>query len=182
MTSHPLIYTPMKWVSLGPCFPPPPSLPSPPLFRLCQAITPTTPPPSLNSSSNPFPHHRYLQQCSRGFEARLVDVIASLALAAAPDPAKMIADAAAAAGAASNSSSVARGDDGKGRDTGTARDRARAARARSHAESALLDFVKDLVGSFLADSFGLASFAKVLKVFVRTGFPAATRWETIGKD
>ncbi|CAN0488805.1 unnamed protein product, partial [Ectocarpus sp. 8 AP-2014] len=53
----------------------------------------------------------------------------------------------------------------------------------SHEERALLEFVKDLVASFLADSFGLPSFARVLRVFLRTGFPAAARrvvWKELG--
>ncbi|CAN0223408.1 unnamed protein product [Ectocarpus sp. 12 AP-2014] len=36
---------------------------------------------------------RYLEQCGAGFEGRLAEVIARLALASAPDPAKMIAEA-----------------------------------------------------------------------------------------
>lgn len=100
-------------------------------------------------------------------------MVARLALSSAPDPAKMIADAAGAAGAGA----------GGAAEGTTARDRARAARAQSHAERALLELVKDLVGSFLADSFGLPSFARVLRVFVRTGFPAAARrivWKELG--
>ena len=91
----------------------------------------------------------------------------------------MIADAAAAAGAA-GAGTVTGGGAVEGT---TARDRARAARAQSHAERALLELVKDLVGSFLADSFGLPSFARVLRVFLRTGFPAAARrvvWKELG--
>lgn len=86
----------------------------------------------------------------------------------------MIADAAAAAGA---------GAGGGPAEGTTARDRARAAREQSHAERALLELVKDLVGSFLTDSFGLPSFARVLRVFVRTGFPAIARrvvWKELG--
>lgn len=79
----------------------------------------------------------------------------------------MIADAAAAAATTTTTQS---------RGKGSARDRARDARAQSHDERALLELVKDLVGSFLADSFGLPSFAAVLRVFLRTGFPAAARY------
>ncbi|CAM9864397.1 unnamed protein product [Scytosiphon promiscuus] len=121
---------------------------------------------------------RYLEQCGRGFEGRLADVISRLALASAPDPAKLIADAAAAAGRGTGSTGKAAAP------PATAQDRVRAARAQqSHAERALLEFVKDLVGSFLADSFGIPSFARILRVFVRTGFPASARrvvWKELG--
>lgn len=134
------------------------------------------PPPPPRAPDSAF---RYLGQCGAGFEGRLTDVVARLALSSAPDPAKMIADAAgAAAGAGAGAAGTGGGAEGT-----TARDRARAARAQSHAERALLELVKDLVGSFLADSFGLPSFARVLRVFVRTGFPAATRrvvWKELG--
>ncbi|CAN0134606.1 unnamed protein product [Ectocarpus sp. 4 AP-2014] len=120
---------------------------------------------------------RYLEQCGAGFEGRLAEVIARLALASAPDPAKMIAEAVtAAAGGRDNNN-------GGSSSSSSARDRARAARRQSHAERALVEFVKDLVASFLADSFGLPSFARVLRVFVRTGFPAAARrvvWKELG--
>ncbi|CAM9551716.1 unnamed protein product [Ectocarpus sp. 12 AP-2014] len=121
---------------------------------------------------------RYLEQCGAGFEGRLADVIARLALASAPDPAKMIADSATAAAAGGRGNS-----NGGNSSSSSARDRARAARRQSHAERALLEFVKDLVASFLADSFGLPSFSRVLRVFVRTGFPAAARrvvWKELG--
>ncbi|CAM9604885.1 unnamed protein product, partial [Ectocarpus sp. 12 AP-2014] len=104
---------------------------------------------------------RYLEQCGAGFEGRLADVIARLALASAPDPAKMIADSATAAAAGGRGNS-----NGGNSSSSSARDRARAARRQSHAERALLEFVKDLVASFLADSFGLPSFSRVLRVFV----------------
>ncbi|CAM9227647.1 unnamed protein product, partial [Ectocarpus sp. 13 AM-2016] len=125
---------------------------------------------------------RYLEQCGAGFEGRLAEVIARLALASAPDPAKMIAEAATAAAAAAGGrdNNNNGGNSSSGR---SANDRARAARRQSHAERALLEFVKDLVASFLADSFGLPSFARVLRVFVRTGFPAAARrmvWKELG--
>lgn len=62
----------------------------------------------------------------------------------------------------------------------TASDRARSVREMAAAEDrsgrALLDFVKDLTGSFMADSFGLQCFARVLRMFLRTGFPAAARY------
>lgn len=89
----------------------------------------------------------------------------------------MIADAATAAGGRGNNNN------GGNSSSSSARDRARAARRQSHAERALLEFVKDLVASFLAESFGLPSFAGVLRVFVRTGFPAAARvvvWKELG--
>lgn len=95
----------------------------------------------------------------------------------------MIAAAAAnAAGADAGAVGSGAGSAGNAEGT-TARDRARAARAESHAERALLEFVKDLVASFLADSFGLPSFGRVLRMFVRTGFPAAARrvvWKELG--
>ncbi|CAM9763642.1 unnamed protein product [Hapterophycus canaliculatus] len=120
---------------------------------------------------------RYLEQCGGGFEVRLAEAIARLSLASAPDPAKMIADAAAAAGGGTSST-------GGAEPPATAQDRVRAARAQqSHGERALLEFVKDLVGSFLADSFGIPSFARVLRVFLRTGFPASARrvvWKELG--
>ena len=88
----------------------------------------------------------------------------------------MIADAAAAAAtAATTTAATVPHSTPQSRGKGAARDRARDARTQSHEERALLDLVKDLVGSFLADSFGLPSFAAVLRVFVRTGFPAAAR-------
>lgn len=127
---------------------------------------------------------RYLRQSERGLETRLLAVVTRLALAAPPDAAKMIADAAAASSASSASSnstpsgrsSAGGGGGGAGEEDGTARDRARAARSQPHAERALSEFVKDLVGSFLADSFGIPTFARVLRMFVRTGFPAAARY------
>lgn len=141
--------------------------------RLCLRVLPFRPPahgPSLSK--------RYLEQCGEGFEGRLSDVIARLALASAPDPAKMIAEAAAAASGGTSSTR-------KAEPPLTTQDRVRVARAQqSHAERSLLEFVKDLVGSFLADSFGIPSFARVLRVFVRTGFPASARrvvWKELGE-
>lgn len=115
---------------------------------------------------------RYLAQCKPGFEARLTDVIVSLAPAAAPNPSKMLADAA--------KSAQASGGGGKA-DAATkisARERAQAAREGregGHAERTLCEFVKDMTGKFLADSFGIPSFARVLRVFLRTGFLPAAR-------
>ncbi|CAN0525396.1 unnamed protein product, partial [Ectocarpus sp. 12 AP-2014] len=126
---------------------------------------------------------RYLEQCGAGFEGRLAEVIARLALASAPDPAKMIAEAATAAAAAAGGRDNNNNGGNSSSSSSSANDRARAARRQSHAERALLEFVKDLVASFLADSFGLPSFARVLRVFVRTGFPAAARrtvWKELG--
>ncbi|CAB1100251.1 unnamed protein product [Ectocarpus sp. CCAP 1310/34] len=126
---------------------------------------------------------RYLEQCGAGFEGRLAEVIARLALASAPDPAKMIADAATAAAAGGRDNNNGGNSSSNSSSSSSARDRARAARRQSHAERALLEFVKDLVASFLADSFGLPSFARVLRVFVRTGFPVAARrvvWKELG--
>lgn len=59
-----------------------------------------------------------------------------------------------------------------------ARGRMRAMRAQQGgggAHRALSEFVRDLVSGFLADSFGLISFASVLRVFLRTGFSPTAR-------
>lgn len=118
---------------------------------------------------------RYLDQCGKGFESRLMNTIARLSIASAPDPAKIIADAAADPANPTAASWARPGDGGES----TARERAREAREQSHVERSLLEFVKDLVGSFLADSFGLPSFSKVLRVFVMTGFPVAARCDWV---
>lgn len=118
-------------------------------------------------------HNRYLAQCKPGFEARLTDVIVSLAPAAAPNPSKMLADAA---------KSVRASGGGAKADAATkisaARERARAAREgheNGHAERTLCEFVRDMTGNFLADSFGIPSFARVLRVFLRTDFLPSAR-------
>lgn len=118
---------------------------------------------------------RYLDQCGKGFESRLVNTIARLSVASAPDPAKIIADA---AGDTANPTEASWTRPGNGRES-TARERAREAREQSHVERSLLEFVKDLVGSFLADSFGLPSFSKILRVFVMTGFPVDARCDWV---
>ena len=108
--------------------------------------------------------------------------IARLSIASASDPAKIIADAAANAAAYGATSTLSPSSARSGGETSiTGRERAHAARAQSHAERALLEFVKDLVGIFLADSFGLPSFARVLRVFARTSFPVAARCDLVAR-
>lgn len=104
-----------------------------------------------------------------------MNTIARLSIASAPDPAKIIADATGGPANPTEASWARLGDKGES----TARERAREAREQSHVERSLLEFVKDLVGSFLADSFGLPSFSKILRVFVMTGFPVDARCDWV---
>lgn len=132
-----------------------------------------------------------------GFEGRLIDVIAKLAPTAAPDASQLLADAASslpqssrpveAVGKKSKASDAAAAT--AAATAATARDRVRAARekgaggkgggegglADGHADRMLCDFVKDLTASFLTDSYGVPSFVRVLRVFLRTAFPATAR-------
>lgn len=129
------------------------------------------PPPS-------FPRCRYLEQCGEGFEGRLTGVIERLAGAAAPDPSRMIAEAAAMSSSSQGGAerrTLERPTQGTSA-ADAARKRVQAARVQEGGtERALVEFVKDLASSFLADSFGIKSFAEVLKVFLRTGFTPAAR-------
>ncbi|CAM9473670.1 unnamed protein product, partial [Choristocarpus tenellus] len=108
-------------------------------------------------------------QCGSELEVSLTKVVAQMNIStSSQDPAKLLA---AAQARVDGGVAEEKGEDNKDK------------HINGKEEQLLVDFVKDLTSNFLADSFGQAGFARVLRTFTRLRFPIAARhtiWKELG--